>query len=46
MSIDHTILMSNAPIGALLVWLTAGLIGVVNLLIVSAITGIVNPIFI
>jgi DHA3 family macrolide efflux protein-like MFS transporter len=44
MSIDHTISMAIAPIGALLVWPLADLIGVVNLLIVSAIIGIVNPI--
>ncbi|MFX0074917.1 MAG: MFS transporter [Candidatus Hermodarchaeota archaeon] len=45
MSIDHTISMAIAPIGALLVWPLADLMGVINLLIVSAIIGIVNPIF-
>jgi DHA3 family macrolide efflux protein-like MFS transporter len=44
MSIDHTISMAIAPIGALLVWPLADLMGVVNLLIVSAIIGVVNPI--
>jgi len=44
MSIDHTISMAIAPIGALLVGPLAGLMGVVNLLLVSAIIGIVNPI--
>lgn len=44
MSIDHTISMAIAPIGALLVWPLADLMGVVNLLIVSAIIGIANPI--
>ncbi|MFX0010396.1 MAG: MFS transporter [Candidatus Hermodarchaeota archaeon] len=44
MAIDHTISMAIAPIGALLVWPLADLMGVVNLLIVSAIIGIVNPI--
>ena len=44
MSIDHTVSMAIAPIGALLVGPLAGLMGVVNLLLVSAIIGIVNPI--
>jgi DHA3 family macrolide efflux protein-like MFS transporter len=44
MSIDHTISMAIAPIGALLVGPLAGLMGVVNLLVASAIIGIVNPI--
>ncbi len=44
MSIDHTISMAIAPIGALIVGPLAGTIGVVNLLLVSAIIGIVNPI--
>lgn len=44
MSIDHTISMAIAPIGALLVGPLAGLMGVVNLLLASAIIGIVNPI--
>ncbi len=45
MSIDHTISMAIAPIGALLVGPLAGVMGVVNLLLVSAIIGIINPIF-
>jgi len=45
MSIDHTISMAIAPIGALLVGPFAGLMGVVNLLLASALIGIVNPIF-
>ena len=44
MSIDHTISMAIAPIGALLVGPLAGLMGVVNLLLASALIGIVNPI--
>ncbi|NVM16617.1 MAG: MFS transporter [Candidatus Lokiarchaeota archaeon] len=44
MSIDHTISMAIAPIGALLVGPLAGLMGVVNLLLASAIIGIINPI--
>ncbi len=44
MSIDHTVSMAIAPIGALLVGPLAGLMGVVNLLLASAIIGIVNPI--
>jgi MFS family permease len=44
MAIDHTISMAIAPIGALIVGPLAGTIGVVNLLLVSAIIGIVNPI--
>jgi hypothetical protein len=44
MSIDHTISMAIAPIGALLVGPLAGVMGVVNLLIASALIGIVNPI--
>ena len=44
MSIDHTVSMAIAPIGALLVGPLAGLLGVVNLLLVSALIGIVNPI--
>ncbi|MFX0047787.1 MAG: MFS transporter [Candidatus Hermodarchaeota archaeon] len=44
MSIDHTISMAIAPIGALIVGPLAGLMGVVNLLLASAIIGIVNPI--
>ena len=46
MSIDHTISMAIAPIGALLVGPLAGLLGVVNLLLLSAVIGIVNPIII
>ena len=46
MSIDHTISMAIAPIGALLVGPLAGAVGVVNLLIASAVIGIVNPIII
>jgi len=45
MSIDHTVSMAIAPIGALLVGPLAGIMGVVNLLLASAIIGIVNPIF-
>ena len=45
MSIDHTVSMAIAPIGALLVGPLAGVMGVVNLLLVSAIIGIINPIF-
>ena len=45
MSIDHTVSMAIAPIGALLVGPLSGLMGVVNLLLASAIIGIVNPIF-
>ena len=45
MSIDHTVSMAIAPIGALLVGPLAGVMGVVNLLLASAIIGIVNPIF-
>jgi DHA3 family macrolide efflux protein-like MFS transporter len=45
MSIDHTVSMAIAPIGALLVGSLAGAMGVVNLLLVSAIIGIINPIF-
>jgi len=44
MAIDHTVSMAIAPIGALLVGPLAGALGVVNLLIASAIIGIVNPI--
>ena len=44
MSIDHTVSMAIAPIGALLVGPLAGLMGVVNLLLASALIGIVNPI--
>ncbi|NVM43655.1 MAG: MFS transporter [Candidatus Lokiarchaeota archaeon] len=44
MSIDHTISMAIAPIGALLVGPLAGTMGVVNLLLASALMGIVNPI--
>ncbi len=44
MSIDHTISMAIAPIGALIVGPLAGAIGVVNLLLASAIIGIVYPI--
>jgi DHA3 family macrolide efflux protein-like MFS transporter len=46
MSIDDTISMAIAPIGALLVGPLAGLMGVTNLLLASAIIGIVNPIII
>ena len=45
MSIDHTVSMAIAPIGALLVGPLAGLMGVVNLLLASALIGIINPIF-
>ncbi|MBY9014077.1 MAG: MFS transporter [Candidatus Lokiarchaeota archaeon] len=45
MSIDHTVSMAIAPIGALLVGPLVGLMGVVNLLLASAIIGIINPIF-
>ena len=44
MSIDHTISMAIAPIGALLVGPLTGAMGVVNLLIASAVIGIANPI--
>jgi DHA3 family macrolide efflux protein-like MFS transporter len=44
-SIDHTVSMAIAPIGALLVGPLADLMGVVNLLLASAIIGIINPIF-
>jgi len=44
MAIDHMVSMAIAPIGALLVGPLAGAMGVVNLLIASAIIGIVNPI--
>ena len=44
MAIDHTISMAIAPTGALLVGPLAGLMGVVNLLLASAMIGIVNPI--
>lgn len=43
MSIDHTISMAIAPIGALLVGPLAGVMGVINLLLASALIGIVNP---
>ncbi|MBY9020173.1 MAG: MFS transporter, partial [Candidatus Lokiarchaeota archaeon] len=46
MSIDHTISMAISPIGALLVGPLAGVMGVVNLLLISALIGIVNPLVI
>jgi len=46
MSIDHTISMAISPIGALLIGPLAGAMGVVNLLLASAIIGIVFPIII
>jgi hypothetical protein len=44
MSIDHTASMAITPIAAVLVGPLAGVMGVVYLLIASAIIGIVNPI--
>jgi len=44
MSIDHTISMAIAPIGAIIAGPAANLIGITNLFLICAIIGIVNPI--
>jgi predicted MFS family arabinose efflux permease len=46
MSIDHTISMAIAPIGAIITGPAAELIGVYPLLFICAIAGIINPIII
>jgi DHA3 family macrolide efflux protein-like MFS transporter len=46
MSLDHTISMAIAPIGALIAGPLASLMGITPLLVTCAIIGIVNPFFI
>lgn len=46
MSIDHMISMAIAPIGALIAGPLAELIGIVNLLLISAIIGLIFPYFV
>ncbi|MFX1314356.1 MAG: MFS transporter [Promethearchaeota archaeon] len=46
MSIDHMISMAIAPIGAIIAGPLAELIGIVNLLLISAIVGVIFPYFV
>ncbi|MFX1312355.1 MAG: MFS transporter [Promethearchaeota archaeon] len=46
MSIDHMISMAIAPIGALIAGPLAEIIGIINLLLISAMIGMIFPIFI
>ena len=45
MSIDHTISMAIAPIGAIIAGPAVNLMGITNLYLLCAIIGIINPIF-